>query len=141
MFRPLAFVLALWGCAAYAAELDEARARVNYMLNCQGCHLPDGRGYRGKVPDMRHTIGRFAGVAGGREFLVRVPGAATSPLSDAQLAELMNWMLREISVEPLPGSFSAFTAEEVGALRETPLTDVQALRRELAISAGVAADY
>ena len=64
----------------YRGVENKDRAQTHYMLNCQGCHLPDGTGYGNKVPDMKNQLGRFLTVNGGREFLVQVPGSATAPL-------------------------------------------------------------
>ena len=43
----LAFGLALPLHAG--SPVNEARPRIDYMLNCQGCHLPNGEG-AGDVP-------------------------------------------------------------------------------------------
>ncbi len=106
------------------------QARVDYMLNCQGCHLPDGGG-AGDVPRMRGFVGNFLKVPDGREFLVRVPGSANAALSDARLAELLNWMLLEMSRNELPADFRPYTAEEVGEHRSKPLRDVFETRARL----------
>ena len=50
-------ITALLLCGSVAADIkgveSEQRARINYMLNCQGCHGPDGAGTRdGVVPLM-----------------------------------------------------------------------------------------
>ena len=77
------------------------RAKVNYMLNCQGCHGPDGAGTAdGSVPTMKNFLGNFLAVEGGREFLIRVPGSANAALTDGNLAEVLNWMLPRISPDP-----------------------------------------
>ena len=60
-------------------------------------------------------------VPGGREYLGRVPGVATSPLGNADLAELMNWMFWRFDAAHLPADFMPFTAEEIGRLRAHPL--------------------
>ena len=128
----LAVVLALWAAAALGGDLgvNADRARVNYMLNCQGCHLPDGDGV-GDIPRMKGFVGNFLRVPGGREFVVRVPGSANAALDDAFLAELLNWMLVEISAGELPEDFQPYTAEEVGRYRAQPLSDVNAVRTAL----------
>jgi hypothetical protein len=46
---------------------------------------------------------------------------ATSPLGNADLAELMNWMFWRFDKEHLPADFVPFTAEELGRLRTQPL--------------------
>ena len=115
---------------AAGAEVDERRARIDYMLNCQGCHLPDGEG-AGDVPRMKGFIGNFLKVPGGREFLVQVPGSANAPLDNQRLAELLNWMLGEISRDQLPADFRPFSAAEVGTYRAMPLHDVLETRTRL----------
>ena len=137
----LALLAALLLCgAAVRAEVDDpAAARLDYMLNCQGCHLPDGAGYPGKVPDVRRSLGALLAVPGGREFVQRVPGAATAALDDARLARVLNWMLAEFSQAP-PG-FAGFDAAEAGRLRRRPWTNVQAERARLAAKAGIPAAY
>jgi mono/diheme cytochrome c family protein len=129
----------LLACVQAAPALADAvpQARLDYMLNCQGCHLADGSGHPGRVPDLRRSLAPLLGVEGGREFLLRVPGAATAPLDDARLAAVMNWILGEFA----PGAVFPFSAEEVGRLRAAPLTDVQSLRRVLAGRAGIPAEY
>jgi|TARA_B100000614_G_scaffold240394_1_gene240714 mono/diheme cytochrome c family protein len=114
--------------------LNANRAQNNYMLNCQGCHQADGRGLEGSVPDMRSFVGRFLATAGGREFLVQVPGSANSPLSDAELAELLNWILLTMSHAELPADFQRYSADEVSTLRGQPLIDVDARRAELVLA-------
>lgn len=93
----------------------------NWALNCQGCHRLDGSGSDATAPSLAGTVAKFLWVPGGREYLIRVPGVATSPLSDADLAEVMNWMLWRFDKEHLPPDFRPFTAAEMGALRSRPL--------------------
>ena len=97
------------------------RAWQHWTLNCQGCHRPDGTGSEGTTPSLKGIVGRFLSVPGGREYLGRVPGVATSPLSNADLSELMNWMLWRFDKEHLPADFKPFTAAEIGQLRSAPL--------------------
>ena len=99
------------------ANADDHRARINYMIHCQGCHLPEAVGFAGKVPRMNGFVGYFLHSQEGREFIVRVPGVATSSLPDDQLTELMNWLLRTYSAHQLPGDFVPFSVAEVAALR------------------------
>jgi len=97
------------------------RAWQNWTLNCQGCHRPDGTGTDETAPSLAGTVARFLSVSGGREYLCRVPGVATSALGNADLAELMNWMLWRFDKEHLPADFRPFTAAELGQLRTRPL--------------------
>jgi hypothetical protein len=93
----------------------------NWTLNCQGCHRPDGAGSAGTAPSLAGTVSKFLTVPGGREYLGRVPGVATSALPSADLAELMNWMFWRFDKEHLPADFVPFTAAEIGRLRTQPL--------------------
>jgi mono/diheme cytochrome c family protein len=104
---------------------------VNYMLQCMGCHTPDGRGEPGRVPSIRNTLVPFANTADGRKFLVQVPGSAQSKLSDAELADVLNWMIDNLSAIPRPPQLREFTAVEVAAYRRTPLVAVSAVRAQL----------
>ena len=107
-------------------------AEADYMLNCQGCHLPDGSGFPARqVPDLRNQMGRFLKVPGGREFLVQVPGSAQSGLNDADLARLLNWMVVRFSSAQAPADFQPFTAAEVGPLRKQPLVNPTLIRTDL----------
>ena len=67
---------------AGAVEINEQRAQFNYQMFCQGCHTPDGAGAV-TVPRMKDHVGYFLEIPEGREYLVRVPGSATSALNDS----------------------------------------------------------
>ncbi|MGH6696979.1 c-type cytochrome [Sphingopyxis sp.] len=107
-----------------------AEPRTDYMLHCQGCHLPDGGETPGKVPPLAGHIDRFLSRPGGREFIMRVPGVAQSGLPDARIAALLNWIVQEFgSARRL--SAPLFTAAEVARYRQQPLTDPLAQRRAI----------
>ena len=113
---------------------DAARARSHYMLNCQGCHGHDGAGnHIGEVPRMRNFVGNFLRIPGGREYLVRVPGSANAALTDAELAELLNWLLPTLSAAQLPPDFVPYSAQEVARLRRQPADDVLSWRSRLIV--------
>jgi mono/diheme cytochrome c family protein len=120
-------VLALLPSGAASAELPD----VLYMLHCQGCHLADGSGSPGAVPALGGSMARFLTVPGGREYLVRVPGSATSRLSDAELSRVLNWMVQRFGPASAAHAAAPYTEAEVAALRRRPLADVEALRLEL----------
>jgi len=112
--------------------LSAELAWQHWTLNCQGCHRPDGSGSPATAPGLAGTVARFLSVAGGREYLGRVPGVATSPLSDADLSEVMNWMLWRFDREHVPANFQPFTAAEIGELRRRPLRlEASQVRAEL----------
>lgn len=117
--------------AALVPALGRADASVDYVLHCRGCHGPTGAGAPGAVPAFGGQLGKFLHVPGGREFLVRVPGASQSELDDARLAALLNWTLQTFSPGELPPAFVPYTAAEVAAVRRPPLVDVSGTRRRL----------
>jgi len=110
------------GAATAPIGVENAqRAWQNWTLNCQGCHRSDGSGSDATAPGIADTVAKFLLVPGGREYLIRVPGVAASPLSDADLAEVVNWMLWRFDREHLPASFQPYTAAEIAPLRARPL--------------------
>jgi mono/diheme cytochrome c family protein len=106
---------------APAGVMNAQLAWQNWTLNCQGCHQPDGTGSANAAPSLAGNAAKFLWVPGGREYLGRVPGVANSPLADAELAEVMNWMLWRFDREDLPSNFQPFTAAEIRQLRTRPL--------------------
>ncbi len=115
--------------AVPAAALD--LPQQDYILNCQGCHLSDGSGAPGKVPNLKGFLGNFLHVPGGREYLIQVPGVAHSVLDDWRLAAVMNWVLENFSREQIPADNVPYSAGEVGSLRKNALLDVNGRRAEL----------
>ena len=104
---------------------------VNYQLRCMGCHLADGSGQPGRVPSIRRSLVLFSASAAGRNYVVRVPGVAQSPLSDEDTAALLNWMAKNLSDLKLPPGFADYSAAEIHGLRDRPLVQVGALRARL----------
>ncbi len=117
---------------ALAEELNWQRAHFNYQLFCQGCHTPDGMGAN-TVPRMKDQIGHFLNSRAGREYLVRVPGSATSTLNDEQLAEVLNWIIQEFAGDSADESFERYTPLEVAGLRQQPLNEVEQYRSQLLV--------
>jgi cytochrome c551/c552 len=120
----------LMSLAAFCLNASAFEPQVNYMLQCMGCHAPDGRGEPGHVPSVKASLLPFAKLTAGRSFLVQVPGAAQSTLSDAELAQLLNWMISNLSATK-SDRFSRFTEAEVARYRRTPLVQVTAARKAL----------
>lgn len=115
--------------SAYSADND-ARIKFNYQMLCQGCHVGDGRGGK-DVPNMKGLVGNFLKTQKGREYLVRVPGAANSALDSKELAELLNWIIVVIGKDSAPKEMKPFTEEEVRMLRQNPLMEVVQYRAKL----------
>jgi hypothetical protein len=60
-----------------------------------------------------------------------VPGVAQSPLTNAEVAALLNWMIRNLTDEPAPQSVAAFTENEVARYRAERMLNVRATRAKL----------
>ena len=135
---------------AFTATLATASAALaspaqDYMLYCMGCHGAQAAGVPGKVPPLANALGRFMRTAEGRNYILRVPGAANSVLTDEQLAAVPNWLAARFDGE-LANGVAWFTAEEVSRVRRAPLADVLATRRQVVRSLAAtgpapAADY
>jgi hypothetical protein len=106
-------------------------AQANYMLNCMGCHLADGSGASGKVPSLRKSLPMLARSRTGRRYLVQVPGSSQSALSNGELAEVLNWMVRNLSAGTIRDDFAPFTASEVGDYRRFTLVNMRHTRARL----------
>jgi len=135
LFNGLRFIAA----CAFAAASAQASPQQDYVLYCMGCHGAQAEGVPGKVPPLAHALGHFMRTPAGRNYILRVPGAANSVLSDAQLAAVLNWLAQTFDRDELDTSHTAlFTTAEVTALRHSPLPSVLATRsavvRDLAAS-------
>jgi mono/diheme cytochrome c family protein len=120
------------GAAGFAGE-RRGRAAEHYLLHCSGCHGPDGRGIPGVTPSL-HGLAALAETAVGRSYLLRVPGVAQAPLSDAELAALLDWVLErfsEASGAATDPPLLRFDPREVARWRSRPLRDPLAARRAL----------
>lgn len=117
--------------------------RSLFVVHCAGCHGMDASGSASaSVPDMRR-LGNFLRLAGGREFVIKVPGVMGSGLTDQQVADVTNWLLATLAKDSVPEGHVAYDAAEVQRARAVPLVDVAAARSGLAVQArerGVAID-
>jgi mono/diheme cytochrome c family protein len=120
-----ALAAALAACAAVASP------KQDYMLYCMGCHGEQAQGVPGKIPPLAHSLARYMRSPEGRDYVLRVPGAANSVLSDAQLAAVLNWIATQFNASELSSQLAWFTTEEVSRSRRKPLADVLATRREV----------
>src|SRR2546430_10618191 len=79
----------------------------------------------------RDSLVTLSSSAAGRRFLLQVPGASQSPLTDLELAQVLNWMVRNLSAPAVPADFMDFTAAEVASYRRPPLVKVRETRARL----------
>ena len=88
-------------------------------------------GLAGQVPPIRLTIAPLLATPAGREYVLRVPGVAQSSLSSSELADVLNWILRDLSTPGVTRKISPLSATEVERFRQQPLLNVQAARVKL----------
>lgn len=124
-------VLAVGVVASETQADPSANPRADYLLHCGGCHLADGRGVPPEVPTLISTLGPIVASQDGRDYIVRVPGASQTPLTDEQLAQVMNWVLTNFNAETLGSNFRPLTGNEVGKARQRVLADPVRFRKSL----------
>lgn len=106
-------------------------ARALYLLKCSGCHRADGQGAAdGGVPPFPGFIGDLARDSGGRTYMLHVPGVASSSLNDADLSNVLNYLVDRWSAAPAD-QIRRFTPGEVATLRAVSVNDVVSYRRTL----------
>ncbi len=117
--------MALPAAAIIAAGAAPASAgQAGYVLACGGCHGVEGVSNPKLVPELRGQVGYFLATRQGRDYLVRLPNVAFCAVSDAELADIVNYTVFVIGRVGLPVDAKPYTASEVGALRKSPLNEV-----------------
>jgi hypothetical protein len=95
-----------------------------YLERCGGCHGIQGASAPSQVPSLRGQVGYFLCMPEARAYLIRLPSVATSPLSDRELADLMNFVVFDLGgAAGAPREYDKFTETEVHDLRQRPLKD------------------
>lgn len=113
------------------ARADNLGAR-KYALYCGGCHGLDGRGeVNADVPSLPPHVGAFLHDPEGRLYLVNVGGVMSADVSDADTAEILNYMIRRFGAASCPADAPPFDAAQVGRLRAQPV-DAVSMRRRIA---------
>jgi mono/diheme cytochrome c family protein len=118
------------GVTAGVARAGGSPAEL-YTLNCWGCHKPRAEGIPGAVPRLADSMGDFLQVPGGREYLVEVPGVASSALSNAEIAQVLNWLLITFNKAELPADFKPYTTAEIAKDRPHQLIRITETRDAL----------
>jgi len=130
----VAFLVALTAGSAFALRAEAgdtmSRAQYNWVMYCQGCHGVDAQGTPGGAPSLVGNVARFLRLPAGRAYLGRVPGVAFVALSDAELAQLLNWVVRRFDEAHVPTTFAPYLEGEIRALRREPLISSASRERE-----------
>ncbi len=109
--------------ALLSALTQAATPRINYLLYCTGCHGVTGEGSHPNVPTLVSELGRMMQVPQMRDYLVQIPGASSAPIDDAELTQVINWILQRFNADTLPADFQPLTEAEVSAARKNVLAD------------------
>ncbi|MBU1307718.1 MAG: cytochrome c [Alphaproteobacteria bacterium] len=126
LIKAIAIVLLATGLATAA----ERTPKANFVLKCVGCHLGDGTGMPAAgIPDFVGKVGVFAAIPEGRAYLLHVPGVIGSSLTDAQIADVLNYIMDTWAGASLPSDYVAFDADEVSALRQQNIGNAVNYRR------------
>jgi len=123
-------ILAALAITASLVDTADAGPAQDYTLYCMGCHGAQAQGVPGKIPPLAGTLTRFMRTPAGRNYVLRVPGAANSALPDSQLTAVLNWLAEHYRAPNEPPAVP-FTVEELARVRHVPLANVQATRREV----------
>lgn len=114
---------------------DPELAQSDFIEQCAGCHGVRGTTVPAHLPEIKDRVGWFMCTPGSRAYLLRLPNVAHSRITDnAQLADLMNYVVFVLGGKSVPAGTKPFTAEEVTHERQFALTSVslQAERLRLA---------
>jgi hypothetical protein len=113
------FSLPLWANGLTAAK-------SNYILQCQGCHQSDGSGTPPETPNFSEYGAEFVHSEEGRAYWISVPGASNSPLTDAELADVLNYICAEILNV---NDSRKFSAQEISVHRGKQMKNVYEVRQ------------
>lgn len=127
---------AMLATALAAAEPQLTHAQSAYLASCGGCHGIQGVSAQEQVPDLRDRAGYFLCTDEGRQYIVRLPNVAFAARSDAELADLLNFVMFDLGGPSAPAKAPRYTAEEIGELRKGPhiITGLRARRHAVLLA-------
>ncbi len=104
---------------------DPDLAQSDFIENCAGCHGLRGTTVPAHLPEIKDRVGWFMCTPESRAYLLRLPNVAHSRITDnAQLADLMNYVVFVLGGKSVPVGTKPFTGSEVAHERQFPLTSV-----------------
>ena len=117
------------GMASAGRIADPLQARSDYVENCGGCHGIQGDSAPALLPVLKGRVGWFMCTPEARAYLVRLPNVAHSRITDnAELADLLNYVVFTLGAASTPAGAPPFTAAEVTRERPHALNDVSLIR-------------
>ena len=139
--RSVILALSLLAIQLPSAASEGGNGRLPYLMGCVGCHGEAGVTISQKVPDLKDQIGFFLRLPEGRAYLVRLPNVAFAPISDKELADMMNYMVFTLGASSTPKDAKPYSAAEVGKLRKQPLTEIPLFQYRTEIVERLISDY
>ncbi|WP_353475831.1 cytochrome c (plasmid) [Salipiger sp. H15] len=125
--RKILMAAALTIAAGGPLGAQEMSPRATFVLHCAGCHRMDGQGsLPGGIPAFPDSVGHIANTDEGRTYIMHVPGVLGASLTDAEIAEVVNYIL-----ETWSDGAPRFDEAEVTRRRAIPVPDVVRKRREI----------
>jgi len=114
---------------------DPAQARIDYIENCGGCHGVTGDTVPAHLPELAGRVGWFMCTPEARAYLLRLPNVAHSRITDdAELADLMNYVVFVLGKGTAPAGTPPFTTAEVTYNRKLALTNANLTAERLRLS-------
>jgi hypothetical protein len=102
---------------------DPELARSDYLEQCAGCHGLNGSTAPAQLPELRGRVGWFMCTPEARAYLLRLPNVAQSRIKDnAELANMMNYVVFVLGQGSAPAGTRPFTEAEVARERQLALT-------------------
>jgi len=120
-------VLAAGGALAGAVDpakvmVDPEQARSDFIEHCAGCHGVYGNSAPAKLPELEGRVGWLMCTPESRAYLLRLPNVAHSRITDnAELADMLNYMVFIVGGTSAPAGTKPITAQEVASERAHPL--------------------
>ncbi len=114
---------------------DPDQARSDYVEHCGGCHGLHGDTVPAHLPELEGRVGWFMCTPEARAYLIRLPNVAHSRIHDnAQLADMMNYVVFVLGKGTAPVGTRPFTGDEVARERLHALTNTNLAEERLRLA-------
>jgi len=150
--KRLACAAALLLAALPAAAQNLESGKALFDSHCAVCHQPGGVGIDGLAPPLTANPGRYASTEAGRRVLANVGlfgmygeiesggkrfngnmPSFRAALSDAQLADVLNYLVFQLSDGTHGGRAQPYSAGELAALRTQTLNGNEVRRQRMTV--------
>jgi hypothetical protein len=119
----------------HSVMTDPDQARADYVEHCSGCHGQHGDTVPAHLPELEGRVGWFMCTPEARAYLLRLPNVAHSRITDnAELADMMNYVVFVLGEGTAPVGTRPFTGEEVARERVHALTNVNLTAERLRLA-------